>query len=194
VKHIYPRDDASSDHYAVNVNGEATCVLAQLGSGFEQVRLMLTPAQARDFARRLEEAAAKVGKDSFYPEGARLQSLRDRLRLAWSADTSSEPQAWTAANPAWGQCAVTACLVEDLVGGEVVWAEAKLPDGRRISHYFNRIDGKELDLTFEQFPLGTVVPGGRARHEGDSTREYVLSFESTRRRYEELVRRFTHGK
>jgi hypothetical protein len=72
-----------------------------------------------------------------------------------------------------------------------VWAEARLPDGRRISHYFNRIDGKELDLTLEQFPKGTVVPEGRARHEGDSTREYMLSFERTRRRYEELCRRFT---
>jgi hypothetical protein len=194
MRHIYLSDGPTSEHYAANVNGDRTCVLAQLGDNHEQVRLMLTPDQARDFAMRLEEAAAKVGTDGSFPEGVHLQSIRDRLRVAWSARTSADPQNWTETNPAWGQCAVTACLVEDLVGGDVVWAEAKLPDGRHITHYFNRVDGKELDLTFEQFPMGTVVPEGLARREGGSAREYVLSFERTQRRYDELCRWFTHGK
>ena len=114
--------------------------------------------------------------------------LAARLREVWSRETTSDPLAWSPANPAWGQCAVTACVVQDHFGGTVVWAEAMLPDGRRISHYFNNLAGEVLDFTRDQFPEGTVIPEGKEKRNGfPTTRDYVLSFEVTRKRYATLA-------
>ena len=75
--------------------------------------------------------------------------------------------------------------MQDQLGGDIVWAEAVLPDGRRISHYLNRIGAYELDLTREQFPVGTRIPlGVDKRKDFASTRDYVLSFPATKARYE----------
>jgi hypothetical protein len=124
-----------------------------------------------------------------------LERLRRALRAAWSAETSAESGSWTAENPSWGQCAVTACLVQDVLGGEILWAAATTPDGARHSHYFNRLeDGIVLDLTCDQFPAGTEFAprGGCAKTSGSdgstfsTTRDYILSFPSTRYRYEQL--------
>lgn len=78
--------------------------------------------------------------------------------------------------------------MSDYLGGRLLWASAKLPDGSEISHYFNETSkGQIVDLTREQFPPGTVIPQGvDKKKEYASTREYVLSFEQTRKRYEIL--------
>lgn len=121
---------------------------------------------------------------------ADVQEFGLRLMEAWDADTSSDPEGWRMPNPAWGQCAVTAVAVRDAFGGEVVWGEAELPDGRRISHYWNRIDGADLDLTRGQFPEGTRLPrGGPRRADVPDTGAYVLSHPATRARYELLSSR-----
>jgi hypothetical protein len=65
------------------------------------------------------------------------------LRKAWSLRTSGT---WTAANPARGQCNVTALLVEELFDGEIL--KTPLPEG---DHFYNRIDGRRIDLTASQF-------------------------------------------
>ena len=66
---------------------------------------------------------------------------------------------WSSSNAAWGQCAVTACIVQDLLGGDIIWSLAKSPDQREHSHYFNVLpDGSIVDLTKEQFPL-VFCPG-----------------------------------
>ena len=74
-------------------------------------------------------------------------ALEEAIKRSWTKETSSDPENWSEGNPAWGQCAVTALVVNDYLGGRVVWAEALLPDGRKISHYFNSVTEKELDLT-----------------------------------------------
>lgn len=105
--------------------------------------------------------------------------MRD-IRLAWSKDTSSDPEGWGPENPAYGQCAVTALVVQDKLGG--VLLRAKVGD---VSHYWNRTDhGDEIDLTREQFPDGTEIGPGAER-----SREYVLSFPDTERRYQRLRER-----
>jgi hypothetical protein len=72
---------------------------------------------------------------------------------------------------------VTALVVQDLLGGELIRCETSMG-----SHYFNRFeDGSELDLTREQF-TGEL----EASRQEVRTREYVLGFEATRRRYELL--------
>lgn len=122
-------------------------------------------------------------------ERKKLETLEKVLRNIWARETSSDAQNWNSTNPAWGQCAVTALLVNDYFGGEIVWAEAKLPDGRSVSHYFNKINEKEVDLTRCQFPEGTcILQGVEKKKEYASTREYVLRApgSTTKERYEIL--------
>lgn len=72
---------------------------------------------------------------------------KDRVAAAllqsWSLKTSGQ---WLASNPARGQCNVTALLINDLLGGEIL--KTPLPEG---DHFYNRIDGKRIDLTDSQF-------------------------------------------
>src|SRR5579872_1216684 len=91
------------------------------------------------------------------------------IRDCWTAETSYDPENWSEQNPAWGQCAVTAVIVQDYLGGEILWTEAELPDGQKIHHFFNRLNGAqggEIDLTREQFPEGTVLPPGMPKENG----------------------------
>lgn len=119
-----------------------------------------------------------------------IEELKDKLEKAWCAETSYYSETWNEANPTYGQCAVTALLVNDILGGEIVWAEVDLFDGKKESHYFNLIDGKEIDITRSQFTEGTVVPRGVPKTKGyTTTREFMLSSENTRRRYELLKKK-----
>jgi hypothetical protein len=109
-----------------------------------------------------------------------LGLLIETLESAWSRETSADPEHWTLANPAWGQCAVTALVVHDEFGGELL--RATVDD---LSHYWNRLpDGSEVDLTRQQFPEDAMYGSTVVRD-----REYVLSFPDTVRRYWLLRRR-----
>ncbi|MET3964722.1 MULTISPECIES: YunG family protein [Bradyrhizobium] len=69
--------------------------------------------------------------------------VQSALRKAWSLSTSSQ---WTPNNPAAGQCNVTALLVHELFGGELL--KTPLPAG---DHFYNRIEGRRYDFTANQF-------------------------------------------
>lgn len=73
--------------------------------------------------------------------------VRDALFKSWSLDTAVQ---WTPENPASGQCNVTAAVIHDVFGGEVL--RTRLPG---VWHYYNRIDGDRIDLTDSLF----VSPG-----------------------------------
>ena len=119
-------------------------------------------------------------------------SLLRRLEACWSPGTSADPARWTPENPSWGQCAVTCAVVQDELGGDVVWGEAVLPDGERLSHYWNRVGGTDVDLTRAQFPDGTQMPpGGRRKPDIEDTRGYVLATPATKARYDILHGRVT---
>ena len=77
-----------------------------------------------------------------------LIDLYDRLREAWSAETSGK---WRPDNPAAGQCSVTALVVQDELGGEILKT-----DVAGAWHFYNRIDGRRVDFTMSQFdsPIG----------------------------------------
>ncbi|RJQ15551.1 hypothetical protein C4573_05320 [Candidatus Woesearchaeota archaeon] len=117
-----------------------------------------------------------------------LPDLEYAIYASWNRGTSAKPERWNNNNPALGQCAVTALVVQDYLEGEIVWAEVSV-DILKISHYFNLVDGKEIDFTRSQFPQGTIVPKGipRTGH-CETTREYVLSYPSTVQRYKSLKR------
>jgi hypothetical protein len=85
--------------------------------------------------------------------GYKLDSLLDLYDVLadglWRATTCApRMQAnWTIENMTYGQCSITAFLIQDIFGGEVYGI--KLPDGN--FHCYNVIDGKQYDLTIEQF-------------------------------------------
>ncbi len=112
-----------------------------------------------------------------------INQLENVLKRAWSKD-SSYYYAFDENNPALGQCAVTALIVNDYFGGKIVWCEVTRPDGQKISHYFNKIGNNEIDLTRSQFPEGTIVPAGiEKKKEFATTRDFILSNEDTKARY-----------
>lgn len=117
----------------------------------------------------------------------KIEELQDKLKNAWCAETSYYSEKWDSSNAAYGQCAVTALIVNDYFGGDIVWAEVDLPSGEKESHYFNLIDDKEIDLTGSQFPIGTIVPKGvPKKKEFATTKEFMLSNDNTKIRYEIL--------
>jgi hypothetical protein len=83
-----------------------------------------------------------------------LQDVEAAIRAAWSIDTCdpTDVAQWSPANPSRGQCAVTALVVQDLMGGQLLEAEVLFEDGSRQGfHYWNRLAGGDVDFTREQF-------------------------------------------
>ena len=68
------------------------------------------------------------------------------LRQAWAADTASPTGAWSAEQPARNHCSVTALIVHDHFGGEILCTRTS-----GGTHFYNRIDGRMWDLTAGQF-------------------------------------------
>jgi hypothetical protein len=95
-----------------------------------------------------------------------LSDVVDGLRSAWAGDTCSPDDvaraAWSCDNPAWGHCDITALVVNDLFGGDLVMGEVYLDGQQQGFHWWNRLDsGLELDLTREQFRLGQSVTSAK---------------------------------
>jgi hypothetical protein len=87
-----------------------------------------------------------------------LAQLEQAIRESWSLDTSDDPEEWSAENPSRGQCDITALVVQDLVGGELLAADVYLGDKRVEAHMWNRLSGGvEVDLTRDQFKHGEVI-------------------------------------
>ncbi|MFG2986762.1 alpha/beta fold hydrolase [Streptomyces sp. NPDC048258] len=95
-----------------------------------------------------------------------LADVEAAIRAGWSAETCEPANVtgipWTAENPAWGQCDITAVVVQDIVGGELVLGEV-FHDGRQEGyHWWNQLPGGiRIDLTREQFRRGETVTPGR---------------------------------
>jgi len=103
-----------------------------------------------------------------------VDALRKALERAWRRNTSADPDGWSAANSAWGQCAVTALIVQDFFGGVLIRSVIA-----GVSHYWNRLpSGEEADFTRHQFREAPELSPAEVRD-----REYVLSFHLTQERY-----------
>lgn len=105
-----------------------------------------------------------------------LNDIKKLLHYAWSKETcvSSQREEWSKDNPSLGQCAITALIINDIFGGEIM--RCMSPSG---SHYYNLINNTVVDFTVEQF-LG-ISPD--YQHAEIRTREYLLSNDDTKRRY-----------
>ncbi|MFD4690089.1 hypothetical protein [Streptomyces sp. NPDC058463] len=116
-----------------------------------------------------------------------LADIEAAIRSSWDADTTTPEHRprWDPDNPARDQCGVTALVVNDLLGGELIRGEVMV-DGRQVDfHWWNRLGlGIEIDLTREQFGPHEVVTGGtvidrpaeivRLREEYETLRGRVL--------------------
>jgi len=92
--------------------------------------------------------------------------LYQRLRRAWSVETGRH---WRADNPASGQCGVTALVVHDQVGGNILKT-----DVNGAWHFYNQVDGRRVDFTMSQFETPIAyddIPSNRTEALSDTSPE-----------------------
>jgi hypothetical protein len=90
-------------------------------------------------------------------------ALHDGLRSAWGLETRDpvDLRGWIVHNPARGQCAVTALVINDQFGGDLMIAEVSNSGGTRQGvYYWNRIVVLDVDLAREQFRHGERLGSG----------------------------------
>jgi hypothetical protein len=105
-----------------------------------------------------------MGSFADHFKGFQIEQVRGALFKAWSIETSSK---WVPDNPARGQCSVTALVINDLFGGEIL--KTLLPEGW---HFYNRIGGQRYDFTDSQFdgPIDYMdVPSNRDEAMSDTS-------------------------
>jgi len=103
------------------------------------------------------------------------EEITAALGRCWSSRTSSR---WSPEVPSRGQCSVTALVLQDHFGGELL----RTPVGP-ASHFYNRIDGVRIDATAGQFPSPLSyldLPATRAEAFADTSQA----------QYDELFRQF----
>ena len=109
-----------------------------------------------------------------------IEQLKQLLIQTWTLETCAPglKNEWNKQNPSLGQCAITSLIINDFFGGKIM--RCMTSSG---SHYYNLINGELFDLTVEQF-LGDIPQ----YEEGEErTRQYLLSNEDTKKRYEKLL-------
>ena len=122
------------------------------------------------------------GRDLYAPPILLLSGRHGSIVKAWSAETSATPGLWTPDLPSIGQCAVTALLIQVLLGGTLMRGMVG-----ETSHYWNAFpNGSMLDLTVGQFKDLPDYSAGEFR-----SREYVMAYPDTAHRYWVLCRNFT---
>ena len=114
-----------------------------------------------------------------------INELKQILIKSWSRETCSPGlrEKWSEENPSLGQCAITAMIVKDALGGKIMRCMTSTG-----SHYYNIINDEIVDLTVEQF-LGEIP---RYEEGSERTMEYLLSNEDTKKRYLMLVNEVAH--
>ena len=92
---------------------------------------------------------------------------------------------WTPDNPTWGQCSITAFLMQDVFGGKVYG----IPLDSGYAHCFNTVGDCLFDLTSEQFG-DTVLDYTRCT---EQSREAHFAMEDKRARYDLLKQKLTEA-
>ena len=95
-----------------------------------------------------------------------LLGLDQAFRASWAADTCSPDdlarRGWHPGNPVLGHCDITALIVNDIFGGDLMVGEIHSAGERECFHWWNRLpSGVELDLTREQLQDGQTVTAAR---------------------------------
>lgn len=79
-----------------------------------------------------------------------IDLLQEALSSSWSRETAyrTDQPFWSEADKTRGQCTVTTMIIHAFLGGEMYRGFSKKYN---VFHYWNVIDGKKIDLTFNQF-------------------------------------------
>jgi hypothetical protein len=108
------------------------------------------------------------------------------FQSSWGADTCYPDSSgeWTPDNPSRDQCGMTALVVQDVLGGDLVLAEVQVEGAKVGHHYWNVLpDGSEVDLTADQFrPEEEVVGGTVVVRPPDAPRRHREQYELLRDR------------
>lgn len=118
-----------------------------------------------------------------------LDQLIAALHHAWSAETSYADTDWPSDNPARGQCVVSALVVQDYFGGELV--RFAVSGDFNEMHYANELEGVLLDTTRSQYrdAAVTFTPKPVELKGYPTVRAKRLADDETRQRYELLKSR-----
>lgn len=125
-----------------------------------------TPEPTAPAVRGRHTAPAAPPAQATPPAPARPRTLAEierAVRRSWGADTTTPGHRpyWSPGNPARDQCGVTALVLQDLLGGELVRGEVRVGGEQTDFHWWNRLpSGLDIDLTREQFAPEEVVSGG----------------------------------
>ena len=115
-----------------------------------------------------------------------VDELLRHFRAAWGADTCypDMSEEWTPDAPSRDQCGMTALVVQDVLGGDLVLADVHVAGVKVGHHYWNRLpDGSDIDLTGDQFrPEEEVVGGTVVVRPPDAPRRHREQYERLRRR------------
>lgn len=79
-----------------------------------------------------------------------IDILLSALEKSWIRETAykTDQKNWSVDKKETGQCTVTAILVYDYFGGQIIRGFSKKYN---LYHYWNVINGQKYDLTFNQF-------------------------------------------
>lgn len=118
-----------------------------------------------------------------------ITELKRILPKICRADTQQSKKEWSVANPFQGHCAVVSLLVQDILGGKILWATLE-GTGWSGNHYWNLLPNEEeIDFTAEQFVGDRPDLRGEPRE-----RDFLLSSEDTKQKYHTLAERYTLAK
>ncbi len=82
---------------------------------------------------------------------ARAQRLIEAIRACWSDSIAIQPERWSHDRPATGHCDVSSIAFWDEFGGEMVLGAVFVDGEQSEHHWWNRIEGVDIDLTRSQF-------------------------------------------
>jgi len=110
-----------------------------------------------------------------------INEVCEIVSMSFSKDTCFPglKDKWNEQNKTLGQCAITALILNDFLGGKIMRCKSETG-----SHYYNLINDEIIDLTVSQFEKLPDYETGEER-----TREYLLSNEDTKNRYKILLER-----
>lgn len=101
--------------------------------------------------------------------------LRKKISECWSKDTNYFAKKEKIKSR--GQCYVTALLVQDLFGGDILMGTVPNREPPE-THYWNRLpDGTELDLTSNQYNgdgFNPIIEGTKARRVNRKNKRYLI--------------------
>lgn len=115
-----------------------------------------------------------------------MENLETIFNLSWELRTcyKDKKHLWNENEPYIGQCAISALIVNDLLGADIM----KVKVGKE-SHYYNILDGEIIDYTKFQYKSGSVnYADGKLVF-----RDELLSDSDTRHRYYILAKNFKYN-